>query len=135
MAERTGGVETCPMDAKRREELAVVATCRRGTGPGTALYAGHLDPAAPDRPEHRPNLARLVFPDAHTRERYADWPAKARAAVGNPRRASGQHQDDTAPASPVGAMTVTQQASRTGQGLSAACSTAADPDLLPAEPR
>ncbi len=38
-------------------------------------------------------MARLVFLDEHTRERYADWPAKARAVVGNLRLAAGQHQD------------------------------------------
>jgi transcriptional regulator with XRE-family HTH domain len=63
---------------------------------GHALFAGHLDPAAPLSPADRPNSARLVFLDAHTRELYADWPAKARAVVGNLHRTAGQHPDDTA---------------------------------------
>ncbi|MFD3327340.1 helix-turn-helix domain-containing protein [Streptomyces sp. NPDC058701] len=64
--------------------------------PGHALFAGHLDPDAPDRPAQRPNMARLVFLDAHTRDLYADWPAKARAVVGNLRLVAGRHPDDTA---------------------------------------
>lgn len=63
---------------------------------GHALFAGHLDPGAPDRPAERPNMTRLVFLDAHTRDLYADWPAKARAAVGNLRLVAGRHPDDTA---------------------------------------
>jgi transcriptional regulator with XRE-family HTH domain len=73
---------------------------------GHALFAGHLDRAAPDRPRHRPNMARLVFLDAHTRELYADWPAKARAVVGTLRLASGLHQDDAALASLVGELSL-----------------------------
>ncbi|MFF4425526.1 helix-turn-helix domain-containing protein [Streptomyces sp. NPDC001549] len=63
---------------------------------GHALFAGHLDPDAPDRPAERPNMARMVFLDAHTRDLYADWPAKARAVVGNLRLVAGRHPDDTA---------------------------------------
>jgi transcriptional regulator with XRE-family HTH domain len=74
--------------------------------PGHALYAGHLDPDGPDRPGERPNMPRLVFLDAHTRELYADWPAKARAAVGTLRLASGRYPDDPALASLVGELTV-----------------------------
>jgi transcriptional regulator with XRE-family HTH domain len=61
---------------------------------GHALFAGHLDPDGPSRPAERPNMARLVFLDAHTRELYADWPSKARAIVGNLRLAAGRHPDD-----------------------------------------
>ncbi|MFJ7209634.1 helix-turn-helix domain-containing protein [Streptomyces sp. NPDC098789] len=63
---------------------------------GHALFAGHLDPAAPDEPAERPNMARLVFLDAHTRDLYADWPSKARAVVGNLRLVAGRHPHDTA---------------------------------------
>ena len=63
---------------------------------GHALFAGHLDPRAPDRPATRPNMARLVFLDAHTRDLYADWPGKARAVVGNLRLVAGQYPDDAA---------------------------------------
>lgn len=71
-----------------------------------ALYAGHFDPDAPDRPGERPNMARLVFLDAHTRDLYADWPAKARVVVGTLRLASGQYPDDPGLASLVGELTV-----------------------------
>ncbi|MET7695575.1 helix-turn-helix transcriptional regulator [Streptomyces sp. NPDC005483] len=63
---------------------------------GHALFAGHLDPAAVDRPADRPNMARLVFLDAHTRDLYADWPSKARAVVGSLRLVAGQYPDDAA---------------------------------------
>ncbi|MEU0695622.1 helix-turn-helix transcriptional regulator [Streptomyces niveus] len=63
---------------------------------GHALFAGHLDPGAPDLPGQRPNMARLVFLDAHTRELYAHWPSKARAVVGNLRMVAGQYPEDSA---------------------------------------
>ncbi|MEU5598813.1 helix-turn-helix transcriptional regulator [Streptomyces sp. NPDC020298] len=63
---------------------------------GHALFAGHLDPGAPDVPAERPNMARLVFLDAHTRDLYADWPGKARAVVGNLRLVAGQYPQDAA---------------------------------------
>ncbi len=74
--------------------------------PGHALFAGHLDPAAPDRRGARPNMARLVFLDAHTRELYEDWPTKARAVVGTLRLASGRYPHDSALASLVGELSV-----------------------------
>jgi hypothetical protein len=73
---------------------------------GHALYAGHLDPLAPQRPAERPNMARLIFLDAHTRELYADWPAKAAAVVGSLRMASGQYPDDDELATLIGELTV-----------------------------
>ncbi|WP_436533280.1 helix-turn-helix domain-containing protein [Actinoplanes sp. HUAS TT8] len=73
---------------------------------GHALFAGHLDRAAPDQVRHRPNMARLVFLDAHTRELYADWPAKARAVVGTLRVAAGRYPDDVALSGLVGELTV-----------------------------
>lgn len=63
---------------------------------GHALFAGHLDPGAPGLPDRRPNMARLVFLDAHTRELYADWPSKARAVVGNLRMVAGRYPEDSA---------------------------------------
>jgi transcriptional regulator with XRE-family HTH domain len=63
---------------------------------GHALFAGHLDPAAPDLPRGRPNMSRLLFLDPHLRELYADWPSKARAAVGGLRLTAGQHPEDAA---------------------------------------
>ncbi|GAA2692904.1 helix-turn-helix domain-containing protein [Actinoplanes palleronii] len=73
---------------------------------GHALYAGHLDVTGPDQPRHRPNMSRLIFLDAHTRELYADWPAKARAAVGTLRLAAGQFPNDPALAALLGDLTV-----------------------------
>ncbi|MFF9760750.1 helix-turn-helix transcriptional regulator [Streptomyces caelestis] len=61
---------------------------------GHALLAGHLDPASPDGPDTRPNLSRLVFLDAPTRALYRDWPAKARAVVGNLRNLTARDPKD-----------------------------------------
>ncbi|MFI5932032.1 helix-turn-helix domain-containing protein [Actinoplanes sp. NPDC051494] len=73
---------------------------------GHALFAGHLDPAAPDLPRTRPTTAGLVFLDEHTRDLYADWPAKARAVVGTLRLAAGQHPHDPAIPALIGELTV-----------------------------
>ncbi|MFG1708676.1 hypothetical protein ACFLIM_36315 [Nonomuraea sp. M3C6] len=59
-----------------------------GGVPG-GLYVGHLAPHSPDILRQRPNMARLMFLDAHTRDLYADWAAKARAVVATLRTASG----------------------------------------------
>ncbi|MEY9964771.1 transcriptional regulator with XRE-family HTH domain [Streptacidiphilus sp. MAP12-16] len=69
---------------------------------GHALFAGHLDPMSPEHPARRPNTARLVFLDAHTRELYADWPKKARDVVGRLRLAVGRHPDDPTLAALIG---------------------------------
>ncbi|KAB1988178.1 helix-turn-helix domain-containing protein [Streptomyces triticiradicis] len=63
---------------------------------GHALFAGHLDPGAPDLPTRRPNMARLVFLDSHVRDLYTDWPSKARAVVGNLRMVVARHPEDVA---------------------------------------
>jgi transcriptional regulator with XRE-family HTH domain len=73
---------------------------------GNALFAGHVDVTSPQRPENRPNMARMVFLDPHTRDLYVDWPAKARAVVGTLRLSSGQHPDDAALAALIGELTV-----------------------------
>ena len=73
---------------------------------GHALFAGHLDPDSPNQAE-RPNTAKLVFLDPHTRELYgADWPRKARDAVGKLRAAVGQDPDDPGLASLIGELSV-----------------------------
>lgn len=70
---------------------------------GHALFAGHLDRQSPEDPEGRPNTARLVFRDPHTRELYgADWPKKARDAVGRLRVAVGRHPQDPLLAALIG---------------------------------
>lgn len=58
------------------------------------LLSGHLPYDSADRPAERPNLARLVFLDPHTRELYADWRAKARDAVAFLRASAARHPDD-----------------------------------------
>ncbi|MFJ5780131.1 helix-turn-helix domain-containing protein [Streptomyces sp. NPDC093094] len=73
---------------------------------GHALFAGHVDRAGPAEPDRRPNMARLVFLDAHTRELYTDWPAKARAVVGNLRLTAGRHPEDPLLAGLVGELAV-----------------------------
>ncbi|TCB97205.1 XRE family transcriptional regulator [Micromonospora zingiberis] len=73
---------------------------------GHALFAGHLDPAGPATPRDRPNMARLVFLDPHTRDLYLDWPTKARSVVGALRLAAGQHPDDAAISTLIGDLTV-----------------------------
>jgi hypothetical protein len=73
---------------------------------GHALFAGHLDSNGPERPRDRLNMARIIFLDGHTRELYADWPAKARAVVGTLRVAAGRHPGDPAISALVGGLTV-----------------------------
>ena len=73
---------------------------------GHLLFAGHLPRDAPLDRATRPNMTRLVFLDAHTRELYADWPAKARAVVGSLRLAVGEHSDDPALARLVGDLSI-----------------------------
>ncbi|MFD4402558.1 helix-turn-helix domain-containing protein [Nocardia sp. NPDC058499] len=73
---------------------------------GHALFAGHLAPDSPDRAAARPNTARMVFLDAHTRELYVDWPRKARDVVGKLRQAVGVYPDDPQLAALIGELTV-----------------------------
>ena len=71
-----------------------------------ALLAGHLDPDAVNRPAERPNLARMLFLDGHTRDLYVDWQRKARAVVGNLRLVAGRHPDDPALAALIGELSM-----------------------------
>ncbi|MEV0083839.1 helix-turn-helix transcriptional regulator [Saccharopolyspora sp. NPDC050642] len=73
---------------------------------GHALLAGHLDRTAPERPADRPNMARMLFLDPHTRDLYADWQRKARAVVGNLRQVAGRHPEDALLASLVGELSM-----------------------------
>ncbi|MGO1051069.1 helix-turn-helix domain-containing protein [Crossiella sp. CA198] len=61
---------------------------------GHALFAGHLDFGAPLRPDRRPNMARQVFLDPHTRELYASWDEKALALVATLRLRTGRYPGD-----------------------------------------
>jgi transcriptional regulator with XRE-family HTH domain len=73
---------------------------------GHALYAGHLAADAPRQAATRPNMARLVFLDAHLRELYPDWLVKARAVVGNLRIAVGKDSSDPLLLNLIGDLTV-----------------------------
>lgn len=73
---------------------------------GHALMAGHVDPASVDQPAARPNLARMLFLDSHTRELYVDWQRKARAMVGNLRHVAGRYPDDAALAALIGELSM-----------------------------
>lgn len=76
---------------------------------GHALMASHVDRDAVERPADRPNLARMIFLDPHTRGLYADWPRKARAVVGNLRHVAGRHPEDALLAALIGELTVKSQ--------------------------
>ncbi|MBZ6248041.1 helix-turn-helix transcriptional regulator [Streptomyces olivaceus] len=73
---------------------------------GHALFASHLDHFAPQCPDDRPNLARLIFLDDHVRALYTDWPGKARAVVRNLRMVAGRHPDDGRLGSLIGELTM-----------------------------
>lgn len=73
---------------------------------GHALLAGHLDRQAPAHPKTLPNMAEHIFLDPHARELYADWPAKARAIVGNLRLTAGRFPDDPLLAALVGRLSM-----------------------------
>ncbi|MDO8213975.1 helix-turn-helix transcriptional regulator [Conexibacter sp. CPCC 206217] len=63
---------------------------------GHQLLAAQLAPDAPDDPERRPNLARLLFLDPHGRDLYVDWSREARDVVSYLRLAVDLHPDDDA---------------------------------------
>ncbi|MFI0733478.1 helix-turn-helix transcriptional regulator [Streptomyces sp. NPDC021225] len=71
-----------------------------------ALMAGHLDYDSPNRPAERPNIARMLFLDPHTRELYADWIRKARATVADLRLIAGRYPGDPALTGLIGELTV-----------------------------
>jgi transcriptional regulator with XRE-family HTH domain len=73
---------------------------------GHALLAGHIEQHAVDRPADRPNLARMLFLDPHTRELYVDWQRKARAVVGSLRHVAGQYPDDALLAALIGELSM-----------------------------
>lgn len=73
---------------------------------GHALFAGHLDHSAPDVPATRPNMARLVFLDAHTRELYGCWEDKAKAVVGGLRLTAAAYPDDPELAALIGELSM-----------------------------
>ncbi|MFD3525802.1 helix-turn-helix domain-containing protein [Streptomyces sp. NPDC058653] len=78
---------------------------------GHALIAGHLDRAAPERAETRPNTVRMLFTDPHTRDLYgADWRHKARDVVGRLRLLAGKYPDDPQLAALIGELSMNSKA-------------------------
>ena len=73
---------------------------------GHALFAGHLPATAPDDPDTRPNMSRLVFLDAHTRGLYRNWDHKARAVVGNLRTMTARNPGDNDLAALIGELAI-----------------------------
>ncbi|GIG69408.1 helix-turn-helix transcriptional regulator [Phytomonospora endophytica] len=67
---------------------------------GHALLAGHL--AFDDRP----NLARLLFLDPHTRELYPRWDEEARVAIASLRMVAGENPEDRALAELIGELSM-----------------------------
>ncbi|UNZ17598.1 helix-turn-helix transcriptional regulator [Streptomyces sp. 891-h] len=78
-----------------------------------ALLAGHLPFDAPDgdapaddepdrAPADRPNIARLLFLDPHTRELYEDWHGKTHSTVADLRLIAGRYPDAPQLASLIG---------------------------------
>lgn len=73
---------------------------------GHALVAGHLPRAAPDDPETRPNLMRMLFLDPHTRELYPDRDAETWRAVASLRVVAAHHPNDPGLATLVGELVI-----------------------------
>ncbi|SNS60520.1 Transcriptional regulator, contains XRE-family HTH domain [Actinomadura mexicana] len=71
-----------------------------------ALLAGHLPFEAPEQSRGRPNIARLVFLDPHTRELYADWRTKARDTVADVRMTAVRYPHDPELTGLIGELTV-----------------------------
>jgi transcriptional regulator with XRE-family HTH domain len=73
---------------------------------GHALLAGHLDFDAPEDAANRPNIARLLFLDPHTRELYRDWRAKAADTVAGLHQMSARYPGDQLLAQLIGELTM-----------------------------
>ncbi|MFD7307795.1 helix-turn-helix transcriptional regulator [Promicromonospora sp. NPDC059942] len=73
---------------------------------GHLLMAGHLDVAAPSRPDDRPNQLRMLFLDLHTRELHRDWYEEAAVAVASLRYVAAQFPEDRGLIELVGELSV-----------------------------
>ena len=101
-ARRANGDEVTPGVARLLAAMPSVPACVSGprleilawNRLGHALLAGHLDTAAPSDPADRPNMARLVFCDPHTRELFVDHDVKARETVAYLRLVAGRRPGD-----------------------------------------
>ncbi|CAO5192605.1 Transcriptional regulator [Frankia sp. AiPs1] len=76
---------------------------------GHAMIAPHLEFSAPAQCAIRPNMARLILLDAHTRDLYVHWQRKVDDLVSYLRLASGQHPDDEALTALIGELCVKSQ--------------------------
>ena len=74
-----------------------------------ALLAGHLDPDAPERPEDRPNWARLLFLDPHVAALFPRWEQKARDTVADLRLIAGRYPEDAQLAELIGELSMRSQ--------------------------
>ncbi|MEU6505195.1 helix-turn-helix transcriptional regulator [Streptomyces sp. NPDC046942] len=73
---------------------------------GHALLAAHLPWEAPQAPEARPNLIRMLFLDERYRDLYADRTEEALLAVASLRLVAGRHPEDRALAELVGELSI-----------------------------
>jgi transcriptional regulator with XRE-family HTH domain len=73
---------------------------------GHCLVAGHLDFESPERVGDRPNMTRMLFLDAHTRELYTRWQEEAVRAVSSLRVLGGKSPEDAELTALVGELTV-----------------------------
>ncbi|MBT2484068.1 MULTISPECIES: helix-turn-helix domain-containing protein [unclassified Microbacterium] len=73
---------------------------------GHRLVAGHFDVDSPDGPNDRPNMTRMIFLDAHTRELYGRWGEEAERAVSSLRVLAAKNPDDPELAALVGELTL-----------------------------
>ncbi|AEW98184.1 MULTISPECIES: helix-turn-helix domain-containing protein [Streptomycetaceae] len=113
---RTPAAQECARPATRRligamDTVPALAADRRGdvlawNRLGHLLFAGHLAADSPDRPADRPNLARLLFLDPHTRELFTRWETEARDTVAALRRAAARHPEDRRLAALIGRLSL-----------------------------
>lgn len=73
---------------------------------GHKLVGSHLAGGGPSVPAERPNMTRMLFLDAHTRELYARWPEEATRAVASLRLLAGRFEDDQDLVSLVGELSM-----------------------------
>jgi transcriptional regulator with XRE-family HTH domain len=115
--EGEGAVEVSPAVARLLDAMPTIPACLSGprleilawNRLGHALLAGHLDDRAPSDPAIRPNMARLVFCDSHSRELFVDYDVKARETVGFLRLAAGRRPGDRRLEALIGELSVTSR--------------------------
>jgi transcriptional regulator with XRE-family HTH domain len=73
---------------------------------GHALFAEHVDFAAPDDPARRPSIPRMFFLDPLTRDLHRNWAELARAQVAYLRLTAGRYPTDARLAELIGELTM-----------------------------